>query len=264
MSWRHIKSFLIILFIIINAYLLLSTYGLNFERKNMSYTDIDALGDTIEIVKKNYNVSIDMEIIPDKIYNLPIVDVTNIIYTDKFKNSGYDFRIKGSVFEASIKSNTFSYNEENAKEQFKQILGKLGINENSYELRIEKTDYGLICTADEVMKPYPVFNGKIIASFSPTDINIKGSWHMAPSDKENKSTTQKMTDLSGVIIDLADNIASSDGSEIKITNAAYGYYISYYDENSVSKSSSAIPCYMLSADDGSKYYYDALTGKRLD
>ncbi len=264
MSWKHIKSFLIILFIIINIYLLLSTYGLGFRKKNMSYTNPNAIKDTISIIKKNYNIFIDSKLIPTKVSNLPIVDVTNIIYTDKFKNSKYDFKIRGSVFEADIKSNTFSYNETNAREQFQKILSDIGIEKESYKLTVSKTDRGLICTADETMNPYPIFNGRITASFSPSDINLKGKWHIAPGENNDKNINQEMTDITGVIIDLADKISRSDGSRINITDISYGYYISSYDENSASKSSSAIPCYMLCADDGSKYYYDALTGKLLD
>ena len=49
----------------------------------------------------------------------------------------------------------------------------------------------------------------------------------------------------------------------EITNIQYGYYVSYYDENAVSKSASAIPCYMVITDSGYKYYYDAINGKSL-
>lgn len=264
MSWKNIKSFLIILFIIINVYLLVSTYGLDFERKDTSYSDPDAIENTVTIIKKNYNISIDKSIIPTKLKNLPIVDVTNIIYTDKFKNSKYNFDTKGSVFEAQIKSDTFSYNEDNAKEQFVQILADIGIESDSYELNSQKTDYGLICSANGIASSYPVFNSIITATFSSNSITIRGRWHIAPKKADENSKPQSMTDITGVIIGLSDSIARSDGSAIKITDISYGYYISYYDENSVSKSSSAIPCYMLSADDGSKYYYDALTGKKLD
>ena len=46
-------------------------------------------------------------------------------------------------------------------------------------------------------------------------------------------------------------------------NNAVEYFVSYYDENAVSKSASAIPCYMIETDSGLKYYYDVLNGNLL-
>ena len=264
MNWKNIKTFLIILFLIINLYLIYSQYGFNFRASDTSYVDKNTLSDSINIIKKNYNVNLDKNIIPDKIAKLGIIDVTNIIYTEKFKKSDYKFETKGTVFKTHIETETYSYNEANAGAQFAQILNDIGIDRQTYLTDIEKTDEGLVCTASGLVKPYEIFNGRIKAVFTPKKINLSGSWYITKEGILKKTKkNEDMADIPSVIIDTAGWCANSDGSPKTITDFSYGYYVSSYDENSASKTSSAIPCYMIETDDGIKYYYDSLNGKRM-
>ncbi len=264
MSWKNIKTFLILLFTIINIYLIFSTNGFVFKKQNVTYIDKTTIDNTINIIKNNYNITVDESIIPKSVDNLRNIDVTNIIYTDKFKNSRFSFKTAGNLFETTVKTGTFSYNELNAEAQLKDILKNLGIDETSYTIDTYKTDEGLVCIANESFSQYKIFNSRIKAAFLPSEVNIQGAWYLPQSKdtKDIKSSTN-MTDITSIIIDTAEKCANSDGTEVRITNIEFGYYVSSYDENAVSKSSSAIPCYMLSTDDGSKYYYDALNGKSI-
>ncbi len=264
MSWKNIKSFLILLFIIINVYLVFSTNGFIFRKSNATYVDKNTVNNTVNIIKNNYNISLDKGIIPKYVDNLVNTDVTNIIYTDDFTNSRHEFVTKAGSFEATIKTTTYSYNEQNAKEQIVSILDNMGILKDTYVLDIYKSDEGLICNVSEVFSPYPIFNGKIKAVFMPSSIKLSGAWYIPQSkDTKNLTSSSKMTDITSVIIDMAGKCAKSDGTKVKITDIDFGYYVSSYDENAVSKSSSAIPCYMLKTDEGLKYYYDASNGKLI-
>lgn len=264
MSWKNIKTFLIVLFLIINAYLVFSQYGFDFKSESKTYIDEKSLSDTISIIKNNYNITVDNKLIPLKVDNLGIIDVTNIIYTDKFKNSGYKFKTNGALFEAEIETNTYSYNELNAKEQILDILNDIGIEKDFYNLDIKINDEGLVCMVHEILNPYPIFNGKIKAVFAPKKISLKGSWHIAQKDSHKKTqAAPEMAKITGVIIDMASQVKKDSQKDIKITNIEYGYFVSSYDENTVSKTSSAIPCYMLKSSDNIKYYYDALNGKHI-
>lgn len=264
MSWKNIKSFLILLFFIINAYLIFSTNGFVFKKTDATYVDKDTVSKTAEIIKKNYNVSLDTSLVPKHVDNLINTDVTNIIYTDGFKKSEYEFKTHSGAFETEIKTSTYSYNEKNAKEQFVKILKNMGIADNSYTLDITKSDEGLVCNAKEIFATYPIFNGRIKAVFMPKSVHLAGAWYIPQSnDTKNLTSSDKMTDITSVIIDMSEKCAKSDGTPAEITHIEFGYYVSSYDENVVSKSSSAIPCYMLRADDGLKYYYDASNGKSI-
>lgn len=264
MNWKNIKTFLIILFLIINIYLIYSQYGLNFRFSNASYINKDTLNDSISIIKNNYNIKLNRTIIPEKITKLGIIDVTNIIYTDKFEKSGYNFETKGATFKAHIETETYSYNETNAKSQFINILNNIGIEKQSYAFDVKKTDEGLVCTAKALIGPYDIFNARIKAVFTPKKINLSGTWFVAENGAlEKNKKNDEMADIPSMLIDMANWCADSDASQKIITDFSYGYYVSSYDEKSASKTSSAIPCYMLKTDEGIKYYYDSLNGKRL-
>lgn len=264
MNWKNIKTFLIILFLIINIYLILTQYGFDFRSSNASYVDKTTLNDSISIIKNNYNISIDKGIIPGKIEKLGIIDVTNIIYTDKFKKSKYEFETNGADFKSHIETETYSYNESNAKSQFIDILNSIGIEKSSYVLDVRKTDEGLVCIAKALIGPYDIFNASIKAVFTPKKINLSGTWYISESGAlDKKKNNDEMADIPSMLIDMANWCSESKASKKTITKFSYGYYVSSYDEKSVSKTSSAIPCYMLKTDEGLKYYYDSLNGKRL-
>lgn len=264
MSWKNIKSFLIILFLIINLYLVFSQYGFNFKSSDFCYVNKKTLSDSISIIKKNYNVIADKAIVPEKVKKLGIIDVTNIIYTKKFEKSGYGFKTNGANFEVQIETDTYSYNETNAKLEFVKILSDIGIDKGTYKLSVKKTDIGLVCTAMAVVEPFHIFNASISAVFAPQKINLHGSWYLAEKDvlEENKRK-EEMADIAAVLIDVAALCTKSEGGKTEIEDIEYGYYVSSYDENSASKTSSAIPCYKIKTDAGIKYYYDSLTGKLL-
>ena len=264
MNWKIIKTFLIVLFLIINLYLIYSQYGFGIKSSDSSYINKNTLNDAIGIIEKNYNVMLDKSVIPSKVKKLGIIDVKNIIYTDNFKNAKYDFETNGAGFKTHIETQTYSYNEENAKRQFIKILSDLGIEKTNYNIEVKKTDEGLVCGAYGLIEPYKIFNGKIKAVFSPRNINFFGSWYIAEEGiLKNHKTKDDMADIPSVLIDVSTRSKKIDRSKAYITEFDYGYYVSSYDEQSASKTSSAIPCYMIKTDDGIKYYYDSLNGKLL-
>ena len=264
MSWKNIKTFLILLFIIINTYLILSANKPLFKNENITTVDKETISDVAKIIKNNYNVILKPDIVPTQITNLRNIDVTNIIYTDELKNSEYKFKVNGAGFEADIKTDTFSYNEEIAREQIVKILQDIGIEDNSYTLKCYKDDEGLICMVNQFFSGFPVLNGRIKAVCISSKITIQGAWYITNAeDEKNIETSLKMTDVTSVIIDAAGACSRSDAAPVKIESVDYGYYVTSYDENVVSKSSSAIPCYLVRTDSGLKYYYDASNGKTI-
>ena len=199
---------------------------------------------------------------PSKLENLNNINVTNFIYTDKFKASKHKPDIKGAGFELTLKTNTYSYNETNAGKQVAKILEEIGIDKNTYRLKTYKADEGLICNIEQLAYDYPVFNGTIKAVCVSSKISLSGTWYIAENMPKTSSTV-KMSDITSVIIDAAGQCAKSDGSKVKITSIDYGYYVTSHDESVVSKSSPAIPCYAVKTDRGLKYYYDATNGKAI-
>ncbi len=263
MSWKKIKTFLILLFLLINLYLIFSTNGSVIKFESVTAIDEETINKTVEILHHNYDISLKADVVPSKINNINIIDVTNYIYEDKLKdNDKYELRISGAEFSANIDTKTYSYNETNAATEISSILNELGIVPDSYKMDFSKSDTGLLCYIDEYVSDVPILNGRIRAEFLPTSISIRGRWYSPHTfDVKAQDNSLRMTDVTGVLIDAASR-AQSMGA-LALTKVVYGYYVSSYDENSVSKTSSAIPCYMIESDNGSKYYYDAYNGNFL-
>lgn len=263
MSWKKIKTFLILLFLLINIYLIFSTDGSVVKFESVTTIDEATINKTVQILRRNYDIAIKPDVIPSKINNINIIDVTNYIYEDKLKdNDKYELRISGAEFSAIIDTKTYSYNETNAATEIGDILNELGIVSDSYKMNFSKSDTGLVCYIDEYVSDIPILNGRIMAEFLPTSISLRGHWYSPHTfDVKSQDNSLRMTDVTGVIVDAASRAQLAGASAL--TEVVYGYYVSSYDENSVSKTSSAIPCYMIETDIGSKYFYDAYNGKFL-
>lgn len=263
MSWKKIKSVLILLFLLINLYLIISTSGSVVRFNSVTIVDSDTLKKTSSVVSANYGITFDQTKVPLKIQNLNIIDVTNYIYTDhSAADKKYKFTLDGNVFGFNVSTNTYSYNEGNARTEFESIISNLGIKKEDYRLTFRKGDTGLVGTATGVVAGVPILNSRIIAEFDTKNITVSGTWYL-PGTNEIKSNdnTLRMVDITGVLIDAADrSLETKTKSFDKIT---YGYFVSSYDENAVTKISSAIPCYMIETNNGLTYFYDALNGKFL-
>ncbi|MBQ4527596.1 MAG: hypothetical protein II998_05950 [Clostridia bacterium] len=268
MSWKRIKTFLIILFLLINIYLISSTNG--FKLKSVTEFDVDNISKTVNVIYNNYGIRIDTTDIPKRITNLNIINVDNIMFSEEFVDK-YEFSKNAHGFSFSIATDTFSYNEKNAAEEIREVLDTMGIAGDSYKLEFKITDIGLLCTVYEYVDVYPLFNGRIEAHFSSREIKISGNWYFSQTESlEAKDTSLRMTDISGVLVDMAytayEQTIKSDASADMpkaVKSIEYGYYVSSYDENVISKSASAVPCYMIETDLGSKYYYDVVNGNLL-
>ena len=262
MNWKRIKTFLIVLFLIINIYLLSTTSGsVIFRMPSVTKIENETVKKTISVISDNYGVSVSEDVIPLKITHLVNIDVTNFIFTDYFEKSAYDFVQNESDFECEIKTHTYSYTEAIAKEEITHILSEIGIDSSTYKLTFKKSDYGLVCIISEYVSDYPVFDGKIYAEFTSSTIKLKGNWYFTKmTEVEKYGTSERLTDITSVMIDCVSAISVNRKEKYSISNIDYGYIVEYYDDNVITKSASAIPCYMIETDFGHKYFYDAYNG----
>lgn len=263
MSWKKIKTFLILLFLIINLYLIISTSGSVVRFNSVTIVDSDTLKKTASVVSSNYNITFEQSKVPLKIHNLNIIDVTNYIYTDhSLADEKYKLSFERNVFRFVVNTNTYSYNEDNARAELEVVISNLGIKKEDYTLTFKKSDNGLVGTAVGVVSGVPILNSRIKAEFDTKKITVSGTWYLPNTiDIKSKDNTLRMADITGVLIDAADR--SPRGQTSSFSEITYGYYVSSYDENAVTKISSAIPCYMIQTNNGLTYFYDALNGKFL-
>ena len=265
MNWKRIKTFLIILFLIINIYLISTSSGISVvPTTTVTKFDKETIDKTVSLISKNYDVEIDVGIIPTQFVNLRNIDVTNLIFDDRFQESKYNLIQTESGFECDIKTNTYSYTEEIATNEIDVILLDFGITPQSYKLRFEKSDYGLVCHINEYVSEYPIFDGYIKAEFTSSHIRLNGNWYF-PEQIEVKvyDTSERLNDITSVLLDYASEYGGSVDGKRSIKKIDYGYFVSYFNENIITKSASAIPSYMIENHEGVKCYYDAYSGNFL-
>ncbi|MBE7050576.1 MAG: hypothetical protein E7394_07420 [Ruminococcaceae bacterium] len=262
MNWKRIKTFLIVLFLIINIYLLSTTSGsVIFRVPTVSKIEKETVQKTIDVISNNYGVNLNKNIVPLKFTNLVNIDVTNFIFTDVFQNSGFEFVQNSSDFECVIKTQTYSYTEDNAKEEITHILSKVGIDPSSYKINFKKSDHGLVCTVSEYVSGYPVFDGRIYAEFTSSTIKLRGNWYFTEQTEVKRyGNSDRLADITSVLIDCVSSISVNREGSYTIKDIGYGYIVEYYGDKVITKSASAIPCYMIETDFGGRYFYDAYNG----
>ena len=263
MNWKKIKSFLILLFVLINLYLIISTSGSVVRFNSITVVDKDTLQKTASVILSNYNISIDKSKVPLKLHNLNIIDVTNYIYSNNaFPDKKYEPTFENNSFSCAIHTDTYSYNEQNASAELEKIIADFGIQKQDYTLSFHKSDTGLVCTVTGQVSGVPILNSLIKANFDTKKITLSGTWYMPnTTDIKSNDNTLRMIDITGILIDAADRAPKDVTTSFK--KIVFGYYVSSYDENAATKISSAIPSYMIQTNTGLTYYYDALNGNFL-
>ena len=79
MNLGKVKTFLIVLFLGINIYLLILLFT-----SSTFYIDSETIDSTVEILKTN-NIDVDKDLVMKSVENLKNIDTSNVVYTEKFK-----------------------------------------------------------------------------------------------------------------------------------------------------------------------------------
>lgn len=261
MNWNKTKNFLIVLFSLINLYLIIRTSSTVLNFKPATKVNSDAVSNTVNILKKNYGIEIDKDIIPIKTVNLNNIEVENIIYTEKFNSSGINFSLDGSRFFTSVRTDR-AETKSDIKNEAKSFLDKIGIRNGYYKLEFSDSQPQKCCAVGMVSN-YKIYNNIITFEFNGSQMNVDGQWYI-PQTKNvyARDSSHKMSEITNVLIKAAPEI--SENNHKSIAKIDYGYCVSIIDSNTVNKSASAVACYVIQADGDFKYYYDALNGKMIN
>lgn len=260
MNWNKTKNFLIVLFSLINLYLIIRTSSTVLNFKPATKVNSEAVSDTVNILKKNYGIEIDKDIIPVKTVNLNNIEVENIIYTEKFNSSDINFSLDGSRFFASVKTDG-TETKSDIKNEAESFLDKIGIRNGYYKLEFSNSDHK--CSAVGTVSNYKIYNNIITFEFNGSQMNVDGQWYI-PQTKNvyAHDSSHKMSEITNVLIKAAPEI--SENNHKSIVKIDYGYCVSIIDSSTVNKSASAVACYVIQTDGDFKYYYDALNGKMIN
>ncbi len=264
MNLGKVKTFLIVLFLGINVYLLISLFT-----SSTFYIDNETIESTVEVLKTN-KIEVDKDLIMKSVENLKNIDTNNVLYTESFKknNKNGAFEIKDDVFSGQKNfGNLYAKNDGNIKDTIKEYLEESGFSTEYMKTgEIFKNEKGekvffINCYVDD----YEVFDSKIKVTVQKNNnVLIKGSWYEPLSDDVKLRTRSRDTVyITSVLVSMIQNEEIMKNAPFRIKDIDYGYLAgASYGEGTHVKSS-ALPYYRIKDDKGNVYYYDAQNGSYL-
>ena len=249
MNWKNLKNFLSILFLCINAFLLVLTYNNQASRK-LSQKNIEQ---TCTLLLQN-GIKIDPNIIPDKIVKYKKILLTNMAVSDEFK----EYNISNANGELVIE---IPYSQTKKMSNKKKIIDEVLKNEKfSSDTAIEKLDENTFIVTEQYEK-LPIFNNKLIVKFYEDKIVLTGKRYIAKEEGYYSNAYTKKVYSTSALISFISYKNEKNISCDAIKNIEFGYYGS---GNGELKSFSAFPCYRLTDNNGKLYYYNILRGVVVD
>ncbi|MBZ4647318.1 MAG: hypothetical protein JG777_2807 [Clostridia bacterium] len=278
MYWSRVKTILIILFLCINIFLLVSM----MVSVNRTITiSSETVEDTVQVLKKN-NIEIEKNIIPTKMHNLPLLEMVNPeqdpkalaakILGDGFKQQGDKYTLDKKTL--AIRGCEFSYSDEapsqtindlnelTAENYAKKELEKFGAHlKYAVTAKVQRQgDEKYSVTFYQEFSGREIFENYITVILTPQGlISMEGYW-LIPK----KFTTEKLPirHVTGILIDFLRNDERPKDRKLTVTDISLGYH-RVDPKNSYIKETTAIPAWRITTDDGQVYYYEATTGNYI-
>lgn len=259
MSLGKVKSFLIVLFLGINIFLLISA-----ELSSEFRIDDRTIENTITVLNSS-NISIDKSVIPKKTENLKNIDTRNIVYTENFKESEYYdlFEINGDRFFCEI-SDSGIYNQSNKKirSKIKSFLSGAGFDTGYMKFSgISEKDGIKTLKIKCNVSGYTIFDSAITAKIYSGGFSLRGVWY-EPQTSAVKSNTRVRQNvyITSILINLA-NSGLADSAPFAVKGIELGYMSGLLYGRSGHLTATALPYYKITDDKGRIYYFDASNGE---
>ncbi len=259
MNLGRVKTFLIVLFLGINIYLLVSHFA-----STRFAVDSKTCEKTLQIIQ-NYGITVDKDIVPKYAVNLKSIDTNNIVYTKDFKklNKNGTFKVSGDSFSCKIKNPTLSDSDANIKNKVKTFLEKSGVpTKHMHFSKIQNKDnktksFEINCK----VKDYSIFDSIITVDITKDGCTIQGRWFEPMSDDVKLTSRSRQTVyITSILVDLAQNEKVIKNTPLEITSIEYGYLSGSQYKGGGHVSTTARAFYKLTDDKNNIYYYDAKEG----
>ena len=230
MNWERIKSFLIVLFIVINIFLIVFMFG--SVRKSTSVTDA-VVKDTVGLLKAN-KITVDEDIIPLSVNNPGTLGVVAIKVSSQYQSP-----------KALTQSNTQS--------EIKKAIRALGVKDFQISETRENEYYIM-----QKIKDNFIYDSGIKATVAGNNINLSGVWYKQQT--KPSATDNDMMPITAVLIDFMNNPLLDGNTQKEISHIGVGYCVPQYDSGMEHKSMPAVPCYCITTSKGASFLYDASSG----
>ncbi len=252
MNLGRVKSFLIVLFLGINIYLIAAGFF-----SSRFYIDKDTVASCAKVLKAN-SVTLSEEAIPRYTVNLRGIDTENVIYTnDNIKNGKNGFEIHKDSFCCRILTS------DTPQKAVMQFLEKNGFRTgymNFFASKSKDTWY-ITCS----VKGYKIFDNLIKVTKIPDGYTLEGKWYEPITDKVRSQSRQRNTVyITSVLVDMLQNKEIMKNAPFEITRIDYGYLagMPYGGEEHIT--TTALPYYRIRDNKGNSYYFEAESGQYLN
>ncbi len=246
MNWKNIKTFLILLFLCVNIFLITIFVNTHNARK---LTDKN-ISETL-ILLENNNIKIDGQIIPrDAFFNNP-VHLTDIYFSDILSSKNI-IRDNNQVI---ITLNIDEHKSTKSETLIIQTLKKYGFDISNINIKYFDGSYTITSKFDEI----PIFNNYMTATIQNQSLVLCGNWYTA---KESYMWQQASPSYAtSALINFISCPYRNTQKTSVVTNIEYGYYAQSDNTTQNIKTILSSPCYRLTTDDGMMYYYSVIEGK---
>ncbi|NLY43337.1 MAG: hypothetical protein GX066_05085 [Clostridiaceae bacterium] len=281
MNWSKVKTIMIILFLCINIFLVISLITSRYESVTIRS---ETLEDTVEILQKN-SIIVDRSIIPTKMENLPLLQMENSeqdpdLFAKKILGEGYDKKEDGNGYYYSSDGKTlevhgceFYYadempseqlepvNNETVESQVRKILEKMDFNTKYMVLKevytLGKDLYSV--TFYQQFGGKQIFEDYVSVILGPKGITSMRGYLIVPKEFSGQSLSVRQ--ITGILIDFVRNEDRPKDKVISITSISLGYRV---DRSKTDiRETSAFPVWRITTDDGKYYDYEATTGRYI-
>lgn len=247
MSWKSIKTFLIVLFLILNVFLIILTYKMN-NAKNLSQSQIS---ETITLLNTN-NIEVDPSIIPVSPSEDNTINLTDIYYMNE--NTDDIIRTENELI---IKIPYYTKNNKSVQNNILNSLENYGFDtENIKVFEDENNQYKIKYYINNMQ----VFDNDMSLNIDNDTITLKGKWYIYESENAYNWEYGGSGYATSALINFISHPKRDKSKTTTITAIDYGYYANSDNFNKNYKIISSTPCYRLTTDTGMMYYYSVSEG----
>lgn len=275
MNWSRTKTWLILLFVGINLFLLCTLAKENIAQSTISEQMVT---DTVAVLARN-GISVDAQLIPRKMPSLSAVEVLNTVTdqkafakallggtpmhdaeTNQYMRSTSILLIDGDTIKyMNLKpsQNDVYTDTQSAIDYAKAFFEKAGYDMSKARVAVEKqhnSETELVFT--QRLDSYPLLDSQLRITVTRQGVSeASGCWFYMSDDQSGGSGARgRVKEITSVLIDFISD-AYRAGSSTEITDITLGYTTG--EKSNYHKSVSAMPSWRITTSDGREYYYDA-------
>ena len=253
MNWKNIKSFLIILFALINILLIINTINLS---KAYILSDAD-ISNTVLLLEKN-NINIDKKIIPTSAKTYDNIHLTDLSFSDNKMHKYNIVQSDDGKINIKFKSNDI-INNKNTEKIIYNVLKENNFDTKDIKLRQSQSD-ALKFEMTSYFDKLEIYDNHFDITINEDTIDFCGKWYTYDTEIINFSQKNNIVYATSALAEFI-SIKPDTNKKITITDISIGYKSEQDDSTNNIKTITAVPCYRLTTDDGMVYYYNIRNGK---